>query len=64
MAFINLTPTLEPREMKTVCNTSFRSQIDHGVQHVSVAAQVVSGIGFIGAGTIIFQKQIGQHHIL
>ena len=23
-----------------------------------VAAQVVSGIGFIGAGTIIFQKQI------
>ena len=24
-----------------------------------VAAQVVSGIGFIGAGTIIFQKQMG-----
>ena len=23
-----------------------------------MAAQVVSGIGFIGAGTIIFQKQI------
>ena len=26
-----------------------------------VAAQVVSGIGFIGAGTIIFQKQIEKH---
>ena len=28
------------------------------IKESSVAAQVVSGIGFIGAGTIIFQKQI------
>ena len=31
-----------------------------------VAAQIVSGIGFLGAGTIIFHKQFirGQHTIL
>ena len=42
--------------MKTVCNTSFRSQIDHGVQHVSRSCHYKTDV----TGTL--QDQCGGFH--